>query len=634
MTAKSPCLASGKDGKSSLASLTDRMRSRERQTTIGGIPEVNAPMPNIDDSDTPRSTATDDAGPDSRPSIDPAELLRQLYDAATDFAIITTDRDSHITSWNSGAENIFGYRGSEVLGASTALTFTPDEVASGQPFVEMQVATRADRAPDYRWHQRKDGSLFWADGVLTPIRQGDAVVGFLKILRDITERKHAQDKIDRLASIDSLTGVYNRAAFDLRRHELTSSATRHGQQLLLYMIDLDRFKEINDTFGHLAGDRVLSEVASRIRAVSRESDVVARIGGDEFALLHLNPSSPLLGAVLASKILHTLSLPFQQSDRELYLSASIGIAVYPDDAQSPDSLLKCADLALYEAKSQGRDCYHFYTDELNLIAHRRNMDQAELRRLHRKNGFSLVYQPLIEAASGNTVAIEALLRADATMLSSGSTDYVVELAKETGLISEIGNWVFAESTEQLQRWHAAGHATLKLAINTCIQELSDARYLDRRVEHLMALGLTPGSVELELTERDAIELDRLSTPIIRRLNHAGFQIVLDDFGTGYSSLSYLRTLPVTGLKLDKSFIRDVPSEADANAVAVAIITLARDLRLSVTAEGVENEPQLSFLRNAGCHAFQGYLFAQPMTADEMLDWLNSRRDGHQSCEPL
>ena len=558
-------------------------------------------------------------------AIDPSLLLREMYESVAEFAILTTDNDSCITSWNTGAAKIFGYRADEVLGKSMALTFTREDVIDGQPFLEMEAAKENGRAADYRWHVRKDGTLFWADGILRPIL-GDQqeLIGYMKIVRDITERKVADDEIKRLASIDALTSLYNRAAFDLRRAELASTALRTGKKLLLFLIDLDRFKEVNDTLGHQAGDRLLEEVGKRIRGISRESDIVARIGGDEFALLQLNPTTPALGAALASKVLAALATPFALSEREVNISGSIGIAVFPDDAATPDSLLKCADLALYEAKAQGRDCYHYFTTALDVAAHRRNLDQTELKRMERESGFSLVYQPIIDAVSGRTVTMEALLRFPGSLLSSSSVDYVVELAKEIGIIPQIGSWVFAQACAQLKEWRMEGIELTRIAVNTCAQELLNASYVATLVEVLEQFDLSPQNIDIELTERDAIEIEQSGAPIPQRLREMGFGLILDDFGTGYSALSYLRTLPVTGLKLDKSFLTEVPHNADANAVATSVISLARKLRLRVIAEGVEHPGQVHFLREAGCDAFQGFLFAPPMSANEAADWLRAQ----------
>ena len=321
--------------------------------------------------------------------------------------------------------------------------------------------------------------------------------------------------------------------------------------------------------------------------------------------------------------MEALNSPFQIDGREVHISGSVGIAVYPDDANDPDGLLKCADLALYAAKAQGRNCYHYFTDALDTIAHQRNLDQAELRRLEHNKAFQLVYQPIVDAGSGRTLAMEALLRFPGPVLEKVSVDYVVELAKEVGLISDVGKWVFAQACAQLAQWRAAGIAPLKIAINTCSQELLNPEYVPTLTRLLDEYGLLPSDFDLELTERDAIHLGQLSTSILQSLSAAGYGLVLDDFGTGYSSLSYLRELPVGGLKLDRSFLMGVPEQEDANAIARAVISLARDLRLVVIAEGVEHELQAHFLRHAGCNAFQGFLFGMPMSVDEASLWLAS-----------
>jgi diguanylate cyclase (GGDEF)-like protein/PAS domain S-box-containing protein len=275
------------------------------------------------------------------PELAPEILLQQIYLNVRDFAIFTMDAAGLVTSWNLGAELIFGYAPDKIIGHGVACLFTVPDHAEGEHLVEMQVATAAGRAADFRWHLRQDGSLFWADGVLTPIRSDHGVpIGYLKILRDITDRKLAMDQIHRLATIDVLTGLSNRAAFDTRRSEMVSLAERSGQLLLLLMIDLDQFKEINDLLGHQAGDQLLQLTAQRIRAVSRASDYVARLGGDEFALMHLNAPSPASGGMVAKKLLQELARPFLLGEREVKISASIGIAVCPLDATLPDSLLK------------------------------------------------------------------------------------------------------------------------------------------------------------------------------------------------------------------------------------------------------------------------------------------------------
>jgi diguanylate cyclase (GGDEF)-like protein/PAS domain S-box-containing protein len=555
-------------------------------------------------------------------TINSSTILQQIYGTVTDFGIMTLGLDGRVTSWSVGAAVIFGYSADEIIGSSSTRLFTPEDVAKGEPQKEIDTAARHARAADYRWHLRKDGSRFWADGVLTAIRNSnDELIGFLKILRDVTERKLAEDEISRMASMDLLTGLANRAAFERRRKEMVSLAMRTGQVLLLLLIDLDRFKEVNDTLGHHAGDLLLQETAARIREVSRESDMAARLGGDEFALLLLNPPSPTSGGALASKLLRALDKPFMIDGREAKISASIGIAVCPSDATTSDALMKKADLALYRSKGDGRNCYHYFTKDLDESAHRRNSDQLALREIEQAKAFRLEYQPIVDCKSGRTISMEALIRFPDTVLASYPVDYVIELAKEIGLIPQIGCWVFEEACSQLSGWKAAGVDDVKMAINTCAKELIRPEYLKEIDAAVGKYHLNPSDIELELTEREAIELDRNGNNILHTLRAKGFALALDDFGTGYSSLSYLRSLPVTALKLDKSFLRDVPREADANAVTRTVVALARDLRLAVTAEGVESQAQANFLHDVNCTAFQGFLFSAALSADKALAWL-------------
>ena len=564
------------------------------------------------------------------PGLAPDILLRQIYLNVRDFAIFTMDPAGHVSSWNLGAELMFGYGPREIMGRGIQCIFTAADQAEEQHLLEMQSALDCGRAADYRWHVRSDGSLFWADGVLTPILDGQGqLLGYLKILRDITERKLAQDEIRRLASIDVLTGLANRAAFDARRCEMVALAERTGQLLLLLMIDLDEFKEVNDVLGHQAGDTLLRQTAQRIRAVSRESDFVARLGGDEFAMLQLNAPSPASGGMLAEKLLHELAQPFLIGEREVNISASIGIAVCPVDARAPDSLLKKADLALYHAKAAGRNCFHYYTAELDEMAHRKNDDHNELRRQIAAKAFSLVYQPIVDG-TGRTVAMEALLRMSGR-LAAHPVDYVIALAKEVGLLRELGGWIFTQACVQLRAWQDAGMAGLRICINTCANELQDQDYLLRLESALASSGVRAADVEIELTERDAIELERSGSDVVEQLRRRGFQLALDDFGTGYSSLSYLRALPVTTIKLDKSFLHGVPDNADARAVAKMVIQLAQDLRLNVIAEGVERVEQADFLGEAGCGAFQGFLYSAALPADDATAWLRNGHAGNGSA---
>lgn len=564
-------------------------------------------------------------------TIDPATLLKHIYASATDFAIITTGLEGEVSSWNEGAERIFGFSQEEMVGGDLLRIFTPEDQAMGEDEREMATAVANGRASDYRWHMRKDGCRFWADGVMTLIRDdNNEVIGYLKILQDITERKTAQDEINRLATVDPLTGLANRSSFDARAHEMISLCARGNQHLLLFIIDLDRFKEVNDTLGHPAGDELLRQVASRLKDTSRESDYVARLGGDEFGLLQIAPAYPFSGGVLAAKIVAHLALPFDIGGSAVHISASVGIACCPADCVDADELFKKADIALYKAKSAGRNGYHHFTEELDWAARKRSMDSAELRKVVSERRFWLEYQPIVDCYTGRATAMEALIRFPGPFLSGYEVDYLINMAREIGLICDIGAWVFDEACMQLMKWKGEGMNDLKICINTCAKELLDAGYLASIRSAMARSGAKSSDIEIELTERDAIDLRSVGSLVLNDLAAAGFKLSLDDFGTGYSSLSYLRSLPVATLKLDKSFLFGVPSESDANAVARAVITLANEMNLHVVAEGVEDRAQARFLQKIDCAAFQGFLFSKAMPPTQATEWLLANDAAHLS----
>jgi diguanylate cyclase (GGDEF)-like protein/PAS domain S-box-containing protein len=540
---------------------------------------------------------------------------------------MTHDLDGRITSWNKGAEAIFLYSESEILGSPSARLFTQEDCSADVPARELRTALETGRAADFRWHTRKDGSLFWADGVMTPmLDDAGQPLGFLKILRDVTEAKLAQERVERMASSDMLTGVSNRASFDRRLGEMLSVAERGRHLLALFTIDLDRFKEVNDQFGHGSGDDLLRQAASRLKHAIREGDVLARVGGDEFALLQLDPPSAAHAGVLAEKLLDALARPFDLDNHEVKISGSIGIAVYPDDASTTDDLRIKADLALYQAKKSGRNCFRYFTNELDNAVRQRNLDKIALRTIVADGSFRLEYQPIVRAATGATIAMEALVRFPGPRLSARSVDYTIDLAQEIGVISTIGSWVFRQSCMQLKQWRKRGVGDIRIAINTCADELLQPEYMQNVENTLKEFDLDPTGIEIELTEREAIELSRADPSVLEQLHRKGFLIALDDFGTGYSSLSYLRGLPIDSIKLDQSFVRDTPAKRDANKIVTAVISLAHALRLEVTAEGVETRAQADFLQRSRCQSLQGFLFSRSMSPSAATNWLTGNRD--------
>lgn len=560
------------------------------------------------------------------PSIDPKRLLKRLYETSSDFAILTVDRHYQLNSWNAGAADMFGYTEEEIIGKEAALMFPVGEGADENFATESSSDVALGQWSACRQYRRKSGEVFWGESTVTALhmRSGQGC-GYLTIVRDITQQKAAHEEISRLATVDLLTGLGNRSVFDSRTLEMLALASRLGQSLHLFMIDLDHFKLINDTHGHLAGDDLLRQVAGRLNNATRASDFVSRLGGDEFGLLQLAPTTGAMGGSFASKLISALAMPFHVGGVDVQISASIGISTFPGDDVKPTSLLKKADLALYKAKSDGGNNYRYFTGALNKEAHKRGLDSIELRKVVSEGRCWLVYQPIVDCDTGKVQSVEALIRFPGPLLAAYSVDYVIDLAREIGLICEIGKWVFDHACTQLQSWKREG-LTLRMCVNTCAKELLDADYISSIEAAIRRNGLLPHDLEIELTERDAIDLKQTGSAVIDYLAKAGFMLSLDDFGTGYSSLSYLRTLPVSTIKLDKSFLLDVPAKHHANAVTKAIITLANDLDLLVTAEGVEDRGQARFLKELRCSAFQGYLFSRPLLPEQATAWLFKNRD--------
>ncbi|OGB24461.1 MAG: hypothetical protein A3I66_10650 [Burkholderiales bacterium RIFCSPLOWO2_02_FULL_57_36] len=562
--------------------------------------------------------------------IDSSSLLKEIYNSTYDYGIFTFNLDGKITSWNVGAERIMGFSSKEMIGRSTAIMFTPEDRARNELQQEMNIARTKGRAEDYRWHMRKDGSRFWADGVLTMIRDAAGQqTGYLKILRDITDRKITEAEIYRAANNDRLTGLANRYSFEVHAAELIAMASRSAQRMALQLIDLDHFKQVNDGLGHHAGDLLLQQAAQRMREVLRYSDFIARLGGDEFVVLQPNMPSMQAGADLANKILKALSRPFDISGHAVQISGSIGIAVCPHDAGDLDDLLKKADLALYRAKEEGKGKYHYFTEALDSAAHKKTIELADLRHAIEKRDFWVEYQPKISLKTGRTVGVEALLRCSSPAFSGYMIEDIVDLALDAGLMKDLSYWVLREAFIQLRKWKESGLSDIKLCVNLCSQDLTDRETPDYIDALVFEMALQHSDLEIELTERQALEIEKYGLPILNALRARGIGIALDDFGTGYSALSYLRNLPVTAVKLDKSFLIDIPQNAQGRAVIRAVIDLSQALGLEVIAEGVETDEQAAFLKESNCTSLQGFHISRSLTADRMTAWLlDGNRTAH------
>ncbi|HMB42880.1 MAG TPA: diguanylate cyclase, partial [Luteimonas sp.] len=371
--------------------------------------------------------------------MDGNEFLQAIIDSPTRHGIIVTDLDGHILLWNRGAARIFGYRGDEIIGRDARILFPPDDVARGFPGKEMERAARQGCAGDFRWHVRKDGSLFWADGMLYPVRDRDHTqLGYIKILRDATEEKRNGEAASRLALEDGLTGLANRTEFNKTFGQLRALAERHGEPLSLLLLDLDHFKIVNDRLGHAFGDALLQQAAHRMRATVRESDFIARLGGDEFAIVMPGSASADVGGEIAEKLVEALSRPFLIDQHEVHVGASIGISVFPQDATELKALYAKADVALYRAKDEGRSGYRFYTVGMDANAHRRNREYSQVRSAIKDRAFSVHFQPRIDAATGKPTAVEALLRCEDPFFAGYAIDEVIALATETGRMRRLG----------------------------------------------------------------------------------------------------------------------------------------------------------------------------------------------------
>lgn len=557
-----------------------------------------------------------------QPAPEQPGLLSAILASAKHYGIIVISTTGLIENWNSGAQEIFGYAPDEIVGRPVGVLFTEQDRAEGVPQRELESARSKGRADDYRWHLRKDGSCFWADGVMTPVHDASGLLsGYVKILRDATE-KHANElEISRLARVDPLTGLANRAEFDARFRDMTAAASRHNQLLILQLIDLDHFKQVNDRFGHQVGDAVLKQAARRICDATRETDFVARLGGDEFVVLQPDAEAPEVGGTVAEKLIESLSMPFHIDGLEVRIGVSVGISVYPQDAVDPDQLLRKADLALYKVKDGARNGYHYFTRELDYKAYKRSRELAAIRRAVADKRFAVYYQPKVDVVTEKVIAMEALLRCDEPVLADYPVLELIDLAVETGLMEQISLWVLQEATMQLKRWERAGLPRMKMCVNLCASEIADVN-LPRRIAKVLARsGVHPDDLEVEITERQIFDGGEAGLAIISRLRATGVLVAIDDFGTGYSSLSYLNHLPVDMVKLDRSFLSHIPENEQACTVARAVIRLLQGLDLQIVVEGVETPEQAAFFETERCSLMQGFYFSRPMPAPRMSAWL-------------
>ena len=501
------------------------------------------------------------------------------------------------------------------------LTFTVQQVchADDRDLAERRRAgLLAGRVASFHCEQRylrKDGSTVWV-GLSNSLKRSPAGEPEyeLSMVQDITARKQADERIRYLATHDGLTALPNRVLFSQLLSHALATARRHQRQLAVLFIDLDRFKIINDTLGHEAGDQLLGIVAQRLKQAVRGSDIVARLGGDEFVVLLEETQSTAGVAVVAQALLPTIVKPMEIGGRECRVTASIGIAMYPADAEDELSLMKNADIAMYHAKEEGRDNFRFYSHAIRPHALEKMALETALRRALEQGEFSLRYQAKVDLGSGAITGVEALLRWHNPELGSVPPAQFIPLAEETGMIVPIGKWVLRTACAQAMAWRGQGLPEIGMAVNLSPRQFNDAGLLQDIADVLKDSGMQPQSLELEITEGMVMHDPQRAVKTLHAIKAMGVRLAIDDFGTGYSSLAQLKRFPIDTLKVDRSFVRDLSTRPEDQAIAAAIIAIGRTLGLTVVAEGVETQEQKTFLQDRECDQMQGYFFSQPVSA--------------------
>jgi diguanylate cyclase (GGDEF)-like protein/PAS domain S-box-containing protein len=531
--------------------------------------------------------------------------------------IVVYDRELNYVVWNRFMEEMTGMPASEVIGRNALELFPHIREQGLEPLLRLAVAGKDVASADIRYYIPTTGRTGWTSSVYRPYRNASGeIIGVISLIRDITSRRRAEEQVEYQALHDVLTDLGNRNLFHDHLALALAVAQRRNRIVAVFFLDLDHFKLINDSHGHNFGDNLLKAVAKRLRGCVRKADTVARIGGDEFAIILQDMERHEDAADLARKIVSVVAEPLELDGQRLHVTTSIGVSLYPHDGTDPDMLLKNADNAMYRAKAEGRNTYQLCTPEMRRWVEDRLILENGLHRALQNGEFLLHYQPEVDLETLRVNGMEALLRwndPERGLLAPGS---FIPLAEERGLIVPIGEWVLKESCKQARKFQEMGFPHFRVSVNLSARQFRDPNLMTAINSALEESGLDPQCLELEITESVAMSDVEQSLRILNALRLRGISIAIDDFGTGHSSLSYLKRFTLDALKIDRMFINDLASAEGDKAIVASIIRLAHGLRLRVIAEGVEKEEQLGFLRDNGCESVQGFLFSYPLSATD------------------
>ena len=537
--------------------------------------------------------------------------------------VMICDAEERIVSVNKAFTKITGYSAEEVLGKIPDAIMADEQASSLRVEISKTVFEEGHWKGEL-WRRNKNGDSYLEERSVSAVKDdNDRIVNFIILFSDVTKQKEDERRVQFLAHHDSLTGLANRTMFQLRCEETLLRASRKSAKAAVMFIDLDHFKTVNDSLGHAYGDELLRGVAARVQECVRKTDFVARLGGDEFTVLLNEVADSGDVAFIAKKILDRLSASFTVAGHEIYVSASIGISYYPDDGQNASALIKNADSAMYAAKEQGRSNYQFFSAEMNAQALEALMMASSLRLAIERDELVLEYQPRIDLHDGKVMGVEALVRWNHPNLGRIMPGQFIGIAEKTGLIDPIGEWVLRTACQQMIAWQQSGWAPLRVAVNLSARQFRQPDLTQGIASILQETGLKAAALELEVTESLVMHDPQRAAVILERLKEMGVAIAIDDFGTGYSSLSYLKRFPIDYIKIDQSFIRGLPHEAEDVGITRAIIAIARTLGLKLIAEGVDKAEQLAFLTQEGCHEGQGYLISRPIPGDAMRGYLEN-----------